>query len=310
MRNFWIICLGLALVTVLSLGLGFPLPALVLLFMVVAYYQASGQYAYSRILLPAAFIVPLAATSSVAAGTIFLAAALLGALLGWLIRMRASLGVSILFMTVLVFGMLAVLTAGTWDASRDEWSERIHAFAQAVDDGETSGEGMQALFTWLDAHWAYVSFGMLFGVVLLTMVMACSVLYRILDIAGLAYSDNRYFSRIRVPEHLIWAVIIVAGLWFLDQSRPNDAIRFIAWNSAVAMAVIYWINGLAVMTCMLQILNVRPLWMYSLLLGLFILNIHHIFAVVGLFDTWFDFRLKVQRLVAARQADDNPGADN
>lgn len=304
MRNFWTICIGLTLVVAVCLIVGFALPAMVLFPMAVAWYYAKGNQAYVRGLLIASLAGPLLLSSSYVVAGVFFTAALLGLALGRLLRANVSLGQAVALMTLCVFVLLAVPTAATWDASRDDWSAMIHRFAERAQpgDADSADEGYLSFFEWLDAQWAYVAFGILFGSVLVIMTLMCVVLYSALARQGLISPDNSRFTWMRAPEHLVWLAILLAGLWFMDRQWPSDALRFVTWNSAIGLAVIYWLNGLSLMVCVLYAFGVRWFWVMLLLAAVFALQLHQIFAVIGLFDTWANFRLKAAQAITARQA--------
>ncbi len=306
MRNFWTICIGLTLVAALCLAVGFALPAILLFPMAVAWYYANRQFSHVRGLLVAALAAPMLMSGSYMIAGVFFTAALLGLLLGWMMQKNVSLGQAVAVMTLCVFTLLAVPTAFTWQESRDDWSAMILGFAEKSWAGNMTDAGNEYLtfFQWLDERWAFVAFGILFGSILMIMVLMCSVLYRALAAKGNIRPANSHFTRMRAPEHLVWLAILLAGLWFLDRQWPSEPLRFVAWNGAIATAVVYWLNGLSLAINILQTFGVRLIWIYALLFTVFAFQVHQIFAVIGLFDTWADFRLKAARAMAARQARD------
>ncbi len=312
MRNFWTICIGLTLVAAVCLAVGFALPAILLFPMAVAWYYANGQFSYVRGLLVAALAAPMLMSGSYMIAGVFFTAAMLGLFLGWMAQKNVSLGQAVSVMTLCVFALLAVPTAITWHESRDDWSAMILGFAEKSWAGDMTGAENEYLtfFQWLDERWAFVAFGILFGSVLVIMVLMCSILYRALTAKGMIRPANSYFTYMRVPEHLVWLAILLAGLWFLDRQWPNEPLRFVAWNGAIAAAVVYWLNGLSLVINVLQTFGVRLIWICGLLFAVFAFQAHQIFAVIGLFDTWADFRLKAARTVAARQALDNNAEDD
>jgi hypothetical protein len=67
------------------------------------------------------------------------------------------------------------------------------------------------------------------------------------------------------------------------------------------MAVVYWLNGLAILVFALQAFQVRPLVAALVFSALFMLNLQQLLAFVGLFDTWWDLRFKIRRFIETRQ---------
>jgi hypothetical protein len=155
---------------------------------------------------------------------------------------------------------------------------------------------------WLKAHWAELGLGIGF----------CSILIQTCITLGLTRNWMRrrfgfdrlagWFGRLRPSEWLVWAVILVSLLWFLDQARPDLVSRIVVWNAAVALAGIYWLSGLSILLYAMETL--RPhIFVYFAFLMLLMMSvwIHPVLLAIGLFDTWGDFRRNIDRMAAARK---------
>jgi hypothetical protein len=114
---------------------------------------------------------------------------------------------------------------------------------------------------------------------------------------GLAFHGS--FATMRPPDALVWAVIVTALLWFVDHYYPNEALRFVAWNSAIALAAIYMFNGLSVFAYGVHIL--KPPMFLSVAATLLLFYVPYFVMFIGLFDTWSEFRVKLDKLAEARQ---------
>jgi hypothetical protein len=256
----------------------------------------------------------VALTASVQVIPYCLCSALLGLLLGEMARRNWTLGWCVTTTTSFIFTALAGHTAVYWTEVHAQWKAWVTALLSAEDaQGNALNADMsaqiEAIWTWFNSHWAYVGFGMIFGGVLLTTAALSAMVYRKLVADGFLEPAHRTFTQVRPPEHLVWAAIALAGLWFLDARWPSDWIRFIAWNGAIAMTAIYWLNGLSAFAFAVLTFKVGPLWTLLLFFFIILFNLHQFFAVIGLFDTWFDFRNKALRLYAARHPDGDAARD-
>ena len=107
------------------------------------------------------------------------------------------------------------------------------------------------------------------------------------------------FRDMRPPDALVWAVIATALLWFADRHFGSDEMRFVSWNLAVALFAVYFLNGFAIFLYGVQIL--APSFIFVMLivfLGISV-GLLPVLSMVGLFDTWGEFRVRVDRLAQA-----------
>lgn len=306
MRTQGLILFGLAVVALLSMAGGYPLPAMLLLPVPVAYFWIRGRYGLATLMVLAIGAVPVFLSKAYLFGGILLLMGATGVVLGVLMRSRVSLGPAITVTAVLIFAVAAGHTVLTWQASRAEWHNALEAYKDQFKEVETSEsvDSTLALLTWFDDNWLYISFGMLFGLVVLATTVVIGSLYRSLALQGLIRPQNWQFSRMRLPEHLVWVAIALAGLWFLDNWRPNETVRFVAWNGAIALAVVYWISGLSIAVFAVLAFQMKLMLVLLVFVTAFVFNFHQMLALVGLFDTWWDFRLKVRQLAETRKKGD------
>ncbi len=223
-----------------------------------------------------------------------------GVVLGGMIRSGSSFGRCVAALSLLYFGLIGAETAVLWDQTRDAWTVFMNARTAELE--EAGNTAMAELLRWFDGHWAYVGFGMLYSGLLLAVSLQAVVVFRWLranpdQAAGV--EPNGQFKTMRPPEWLVWLAIAAALLWLADNRWPNETVRFVSWNTAMALFTVYWLNGLGIALCGLQAFGARA-GMQALLLGLlFLSGMHQGLAVFGLFDTWFEHRIALARLAAA-----------
>ena len=114
----------------------------------------------------------------------------------------------------------------------------------------------------------------------------------------------------RPPDGLAWAVIATALLWFADQQWPTDSLRIISWNAAFALAGLYWVNGLSIAGYAIAAFRPNPFMIALLAVAAVLMNFISLLAIVGLFDTWGDFRRKIDEVLAARELREHSGDDS
>lgn len=99
------------------------------------------------------------------------------------------------------------------------------------------------------------------------------------------------FRHWRLPEILIWP-LIGAGLSLL---LPSEALTTIGLNLLLVLGLLYFMQGVAIMTALLAHWRLPPL-LRGLLYALVIFQVYGIILVAGLgiADVWLDFRHRLQ----------------
>ncbi len=311
MRSNWTVCIGMSAAMALFLAAGFVLPAMLLFPVPIACYWVWRRDTLALGLLCCAMATPTLMTGSIALGLLFGVVAAWGLLLGLLARRGVTLGVSVTVLTLVLFAFLAVHSAVMWDSVRADWhtalQTQLDKFESAADEGVN--RQVATMFTWLEENLAYLYFGMLASGVLLAVTAICSVMYRAFKLEAWYGTGNYRFMRMRTPEHLVWIAILLAALWFVDSRWPHDAIRFIAWNGALVLAAIYWLNGASILFYVFDMLKCRPIVPYIVLAGMVVMHIIYVLSIIGFFDTWLDFRRKALELALSRTKKNNGSSD-
>jgi hypothetical protein len=172
---------------------------------------------------------------------------------------------------------------------------------QAPQPDDVNAAALVGNVTWLKGHWAEIGLGTMLWPLLVEVCIGLSLvsvwLRRRFGVTGVRGS----FRAMRASEWLIWAVIAVAALVFLDRQWPGTVLHVVSWNTAVALAAVYWLNGFSIVLYALDVL--RPHALIYLPLGVVLVwfGIHPVLCCVGLFDTWADFRKMLDGVVAARR---------
>lgn len=176
-----------------------------------------------------------------------------------------------------------------------------HAPGEATGNAALAEARRQA--QWLQEHYAAVVLGLWLWPMLLCALAAMALTARLVRANGGTAVPSGGLVFMRVPDWMVWPVIAAALLWMVNHYyHPHETLRVLAWNGAIALAAVYWLQGVAVAVFCLSVLRVQP-FMVMLLLVLVFLSPggHFVICTVGFFDTWVDFRGRLLRWAVARR---------
>ena len=235
-------------------------------------------------------------------------AAVLGVCIGVGIAMRFRFGLIVGAAALAAFAVFVIPLAGQLDTV-----EELHVQTVATLEGPDAPpagreRALLELQEWIYGHWKYLYVGLAFGSALFSAAVAAYGamfwLRRSRPLEGVGG-----FRTMRPPEWLVWLVIVAASLWFVDRSWPNEWVRMAGWNLAIALAAVYWLNGLSVLTYAVAVLRPHPVLVVILMAAIILFQLGVALLFIGLFDTWGEFRHKLDRLAAARLERENGGAE-
>jgi hypothetical protein len=166
-----------------------------------------------------------------------------------------------------------------------------------------------ALFDWWFDHWAETAVGVAFVNALYASVIIASLTAWWLRRTGGVFQLSGSFKDMRVPDWAAWVLIAAALLWYADQRNPTEWMRIASWNTGLALFGLYWLNGLSIAAYAVAAFKPNPFMLAALTLAAFFLSVLPLLIVPGLFDTWADFRRKMDELLAARQLREESGDD-
>ncbi len=237
---------------------------------------------------------------SPAQGVFYLAASSMGCLLGVLMERNWSFGRRFAALSSLASGLVAVVMAATWQQLRKDTTVFMNArIAEFEAQGDASEQWLE-MFRWYDVNYAYIGFGSVVASVLLLVAFMLCVIDRSQRSLSAKPRRTTGFQRMRLPDWMVWVAIAVALLWMADHRWPNELLRVISWNAAIILTCVYWLNGLAILLYALTILKATTLASFVILSGMILFGLMHLLGLVGLFDTWCNFRIRLRRVAMLR----------
>lgn len=211
-----------------------------------------------------------------------------------------------------VAGFAYLVALGSVVNAWDVWLAQASAvydalLAQVQSQAPTGAEGAELVaqnVKWLKDHWPQLGVGLLLWPIIVESCFGVSILSgwlrRRFGIEGVRGS----FRTMRVSEWLVWLAILVAILCYVAHRRPDAILRLTSWNAAVALAGIYWFNGVSVLVYAIDVLRPQGLLYLAIVVSIVwavLEGFHPALCFVGLFDTWADFRRLADRLAEIRK---------
>ncbi|MCL4694091.1 MAG: YybS family protein [Candidatus Hydrogenedentes bacterium] len=244
----------------------------------------------------------------------YIAFGLAGVLAGVGIARMWSYGRLVHVLTAYVFVLMALNFLTAWDA----WTSQVGAMAenlrvavhqQAGQTGNEPDPDQLNLITWLEAHAGSLVFGANYAAIFMVSCMFVSLTRFILRTRFGEAGPQGTFTQMRPPDWLVWLAIVSALLCLAYQRWPSHALSVVAWNSAVGLAAIYCVNGLSIF--LYAVHAFRPNLLIFVLIVFVLINVGAmpLLMLIGLFDTWGDYRRKIDVFVAAREKKDGPSDD-
>ena len=199
------------------------------------------------------------------------------------------------------------LILGAVLASWNEWCAAMQsqwgAFASSAQSNAASDSDVAAqivaMSRWAQEHVPEMMLGTMFWPLLIGACVLVAVAIRWFGTKYRVPAPPGSIRDMKPPDWLVWLVIACAGLWYADARWHVAAARLVAWNGAIALAAVYWLNGLSVALYVLNAVRAQ-LFVYAALGILLMLGtVHPLLCFTGLFDTWGDFRTAADRALAA-----------
>lgn len=308
--------------------------ALILLTPIVAYTAALGRLQLAVMMIVLAGIVPAVysvtitpqpdavmtlAEAPVTSVLWYVAIAAAGLTMGSAVRRQERFGTALAVSTGIAWTATGLHLALNWDhwIQKGAWANTLWQgqMTRGVatrdlppDIVEQQREMAEALFV---TYWPHVSVGLLFG---MTVVVFALELW-----AGNTWLKwwrgmpglRRTWLETRAPDWMAWVVVAVAAMGLVDDMAwPHPVLQAVSWNAGIALAAVYWVIGIAVLFYILRAISAHPIVYVAAVIMLVALpQMDLTLSVVGLFDTWADFRRRLDASLEARKNREEQGDD-
>ena len=167
---------------------------------------------------------------------------------------------------------------------------QVAARGQSVVDDEIAG------LQWFGENKFAVAVGIEFAVFLVLICLFVSITTTALRRRFGDPGPIGSFRDMRPPDWLVWGGIVTALMWFAERQYGGNELRFVTWNVAVGLSSIYFLNGCAIFLYGVQVLVPGLLLVAMLVFMMLMSGPYPALSLIGLFDTWADFRKRVDRL--------------
>lgn len=162
---------------------------------------------------------------------------------------------------------------------------------------------------WFLQNWNYFAFGAAFCGALVMSCIAVSAARWRLRKAGLKGASDGGFRSLRPPEWMVWPVIVTAVLVYVDLQSPSEAVRTLSWSGAVGLITVYTLDGIAILAYIVHAFRPNIFLVFTMVFILIVFQLVTMLPLIGLFDTWGEFRRKIDTVLAARKLGDDPRDD-
>ncbi len=214
---------------------------------------------------------------------------------GWVLTRHGWSCGRVVAVAAVVACVLALAAMGPrWDTLNQKTLANYEQFA-AHDWSESLKA--QGKFVFED-NWNNIGAGLCFNLLFLGVCLAVATASRLARRRYALPEPANGFLTMRPPEWLVWVAIGVAALWFADSKWPGTALRPVSWSAAIGLAHVYGLSGLAIFGYALKAFKAHALVGVVLFV---IFARSPVFIIAGLFDTWGEFRVKIDRIVEARR---------
>ena len=159
---------------------------------------------------------------------------------------------------------------------------------------------------WVFEHWNDVFLGIVFSGALAGACLSIGWMFRALRRSNSEIEPSGSFSQFRPQDTVVWLVIATAAMAFLNYRYPQPWLQTISYTLAPGLFTLYSLSGLAIVLHALKLWKPNPWLIIAGTLILLMASNILFLTFLGLFDTWGDFRQRMnERVRVANDSQDH-----
>ena len=204
----------------------------------------------------------------------------------------------------LIFAAVCVYMALNWAEMNAQIDELFELFATQLQSADEAGtvsattEQLEALAYWKNVK-TYFVVGFQFATILLTTCIFVSLTSAVLRRWYADPGTVGLFRDMRPPDWLAWVSIATAIMWLIDYQFGSEPLQFVSWNMAFGLLAVYVLNGFGIFLYGVNTLAPGFFLMAAIVFLLINFGLAPVLGMIGFFDTWAEFRQRIDRLAEA-----------
>lgn len=234
----------------------------------------------------------------------------MGWLVAWAVQRHVRYTRALMPLLLTVVGVQLTMSFATWESNALARGQLLQLLQERLDSPEASGfseryEQQLNMQILLLENWSDVVVGAAVGGSLLGLCVMLTLVWRIAERTSHWRPAGR-FTDLRPQDAVVWLAIAAAGLLFWNYQAPQPMAQTVGWNLAIGLFALYMLNGLGVLTYGFEVLKPHPVLMLLVFFVLVFFGGVILMAMLGLFDTWGEFRKRIDaRAQALRDGPDD-----
>lgn len=234
----------------------------------------------------------------------------MGWLIAWAVQRQVRYTRVLVPLLVMVLGAQLLMTAATWEKTglaREQNLEILRDRLEGPEASEFSEEYVLQLKNMILVleNWTDFAVGGAVGADICGLCVLLTIVWRTAARTSEWRPAGR-FTDLRPHDAVVWLAIGAVGLVFWNERSPQPIVQTVGWNLAIGLFALYMLNGLGVLIHFFDVLRPHPV---VALLVFFVLVFSGgllLMALLGLFDTWGEFRKRIDaRAQALRDGPDD-----
>lgn len=290
------ILIGISL-CVLIFGVIFAFPllgvfALLFLPLPILFYRLKLGRNFSGIIMAVSFFILMLMTGGIAFDILYFGSLLItGFFLGECLERQMDIQRTMIFTGLMVagsaFAAFAVYTIFQGQTMGSILSDYLSRYFSLTADLYSEMGIDKSQIEMLNSAFLIVLPGMFLVSYMTTIWMNILIIRKLLEKKGITLKNIEHLNQYRVPEFLVWVVILLS----LALMLPMEAPKYVSINCLIVLMLVYFFQGIAVVSFFFK-KKKSPMALRFFCYSLIAVQLYVLILVIGLgfFDNWINFR--------------------